>query len=78
MKYDPAIHSPIFGPDEKPVHAGWYAGSCIDEMRKAEISDSQHDQFWWYWNGCRWMAGSVTVAYYQNRYWFGLREKPEE
>lgn len=81
MKYDPAIHSPIFGPDEKPVNVGWYASSCIDEMGEADIGDSIFDEFWWYWNGDEWMVSDSNysaLAINQSRYWFGLREKPEE
>lgn len=76
MRYDEKIHSPIFGPYEKPVNVGWYASSCIDELRDADVAEDQFGEFWWYWDGERWMAGYSTVAIYQRRYWFGLREKP--
>lgn len=81
--YDPEVHSQIHSPDEKPVHIGWYP-AVPEPYGKHVLIDDFDGHFnpsslrWWFWNGMRWMSyekGGIP-AFYQNRYWFGLRRKP--
>ena len=79
------IFSPIFPPDEHPIHPGWYYGSAsinaleaLEAVRRRKIDQNNttlylHSVFCWWWDGKFWRAfPDMGLCLEQNRYWFGL------